>query len=281
MMKARIRSARDLEQSWKRRRALEGHHPPLHGRGRHPPARLASRIEHTLARLGAERLWDLLHTEPFVRALGALTGNQAVQMVQAGLKAIYLSGWQVAADANIGRPDVPRPEPLPGDSVPNLVRRINNALQRADQIRPCRGQGRDVHWFAPIVADAEAGFGGTLNAFELMKAMIEAGAARRPLRGPALLREEVRAHGRQGAGAHLGGRAEAGGRPPGGRRAAACRRAHRPHRRRRRHAAHQRHRRARPPLLHRRRTAEGFFRGARRHRHRRSPGRSATRRTPT
>jgi isocitrate lyase len=134
------------------------------------------RIHYTLAERGARRLWDLLHTEEYVNALGALTGSQAVQMVRAGLKAIYLSGWQVAADANTAGHTYPDQSLYPVDSVPAVVRRINRALQRADQIDCAEGQtGRD--WFVPIVADAEAGFGGPLNAFELMKAMIEAGAA--------------------------------------------------------------------------------------------------------
>jgi isocitrate lyase len=133
-------------------------------------------IEHTLARMGAERLWQLLHEEPFVRALGALTGNQAVQQVQAGLKAIYLSGWQVAGDANLAGQMYPDQSLYPANSVPNVVRAINNAFQRADQIQHAERKGEN-YWFAPIVADAEAGFGGPLNAFELMKAMIEAGAA--------------------------------------------------------------------------------------------------------
>jgi isocitrate lyase len=134
------------------------------------------RIDHTLARMGAERLWELLTTEPYVNALGALTGNQAVQMVRAGLQAIYLSGWQVAADANSAGQTYPDQSLYPVDSVPQVVRRINRALQRADQIEHADGNGAR-YWFAPIVADAEAGFGGPLNAFELMKAMIEAGAA--------------------------------------------------------------------------------------------------------
>ncbi len=134
------------------------------------------RIEHTLARLGAERLWNLMHSEPYVPALGALSGNQAVQMVQAGLKAIYVSGWQVAADANQAGEMYPDQSLYPVDSVPKLVKRINSALQRSDQID--HAEGRDgIYWYAPLVADAEAGFGGNLNAFELMKAMIEAGAA--------------------------------------------------------------------------------------------------------
>lgn len=135
-------------------------------------------IEHTLARLGAERLWHLLQSEPYVNALGAMTGNQAVQQVQAGLKAIYVSGWQVAADANNAGTTYPDQSLYPADSVPNLCRRINNALQRADQIHHAEGKVAPAEtWFAPLVADAEAGFGGALNAFELMKGMIEAGAA--------------------------------------------------------------------------------------------------------
>jgi isocitrate lyase len=134
------------------------------------------KIEYTLASLGAERLWHLLHTEPYVAALGAMTGNQAVQQVKAGLKAIYLSGWQVAADANLAGQMYPDQSLYPVNSVPNVVRKINQALQRADQIQHTEGKG-DIHWFAPIVADAEAGFGGPLNVFELMKSMIEAGAA--------------------------------------------------------------------------------------------------------
>jgi isocitrate lyase len=134
------------------------------------------KIEHSLAKHGAERLWNLLKSEEYVAGLGALTGNQAIQEVQAGLKAIYLSGWQVAADANLGGQMYPDQSLYPADSVPSVVKRINNALLRADQIQSVTGEG-DVHWLAPIVADAEAGFGGNLNAFELMKGMIEAGAA--------------------------------------------------------------------------------------------------------
>src|ERR1700674_4324530 len=133
-------------------------------------------VEHTLARLGAERLWDLLHEESYVAALGAMTGNQAVQQVEAGLQAIYVSGWQVAADANNADQTYPDQSLYPADSVPRMIRRINQALVRADQIHHSEGRN-GIHWFAPIVADAEAGFGGNLNAFELMKAMIEAGAA--------------------------------------------------------------------------------------------------------
>lgn len=133
-------------------------------------------IEHTLATKGAERLWELLHQRDYVHALGALTGNQAIQQVKAGLEAIYLSGWQVAADANLSGHMYPDQSLYPANSVPSVVKRINQALQRADQIQTAEGKG-DTHWFAPIVADMEAGFGGVLNVFELTKAMIEAGAA--------------------------------------------------------------------------------------------------------
>ncbi len=133
-------------------------------------------IEQTLARRGSEKLWNLLNTEDFINALGALTGNQAMQQVKAGLKAIYLSGWQVAADANIAGQMYPDQSLYPANSVPQVVKRINQTLQRADQISFAEGKD-DIDWFAPIVADAEAGFGGSLNVFELMKGMIEAGAA--------------------------------------------------------------------------------------------------------
>ncbi len=133
-------------------------------------------IEHTLARHGAERLWRLMHDEPYVHALGALTGNQAIQQIQAGLKAVYVSGWQVAGDANLAGQMYPDQSLYPANSVPQLVRTINNAFTRADQIQHAAGKNT-VQWFAPLVADAEAGFGGCLNAFEIMKAMIEAGAA--------------------------------------------------------------------------------------------------------
>jgi isocitrate lyase len=165
----------DLTQTWNR-------HPRWHGIRRPYTAEDVKRlqgsvkIEHTLARMGAERLWELLHTEPYLPALGAMTGNQAVQMVTAGLQAIYVSGWQVAADANDSGQMYPDQSLYPVDSVPNLVRRLNSALQRADQIHHSEGKN-GIHWFAPLIADAEAGFGGNLNAFELMKAMIEAGAA--------------------------------------------------------------------------------------------------------
>src|SRR5256885_3611262 len=133
-------------------------------------------VEHTLARRGAEKLWNLVNAEPFVNTLGALTGNQAMQQVKAGLKGIYLSGWQVAADANDGGEMYPDQSLYSVDSVPKVVKRINNTFARADQIQWSEGKN-DIDYFAPIVADAEAGFGGVLNAFELMKAMIEAGAA--------------------------------------------------------------------------------------------------------
>jgi len=133
-------------------------------------------IEYTLAELGADRLWRLLQEEPYVAALGALTGNQAIQQVRAGLKAIYLSGWQVAADANLSGHMYPDQSLYPSNSVPQVVKRINQALQRADQIECAEGKS-STYWYAPIIADAEAGFGGCLNVFELMKMMIESGAA--------------------------------------------------------------------------------------------------------
>ncbi|RMG65455.1 MAG: isocitrate lyase [Calditrichaeota bacterium] len=164
-----------LEKDWKRNPRWKGIQRPYSAED---VVRLRGsvQIEYTLARLGAERLWELMQNEPYVNALGALTGNQAVQQVQAGLKAIYVSGWQVAADANSALTMYPDQSLYPANSVPLLVKRINNALQRADQITQLEG-GSHVYWYAPIVADAEAGFGGPLNAFELMKAMIEAGAA--------------------------------------------------------------------------------------------------------
>ena len=134
------------------------------------------KIEHTLSKIGSQKLWKLIHDEPYVAALGALTGNQAVQQVKAGLKAIYLSGWQVAADANLAGEMYPDQSLYPANSVPSVVKRINAALQRADQIDNAEGR-TSTDWFAPIVADAEAGFGGSLNAFELTKSLIEAGAA--------------------------------------------------------------------------------------------------------
>ena len=168
-------SASDLEERWRRDERWVGIVRPYRGED---VVRLCGSVEiaHTLAGRGAERLWNLLHSEPFVPALGALTGHQAVQQVQAGLKAIYASGWQVAADANDAGETYPDQSLYPADSVPNLVRRTNNAFRREDEKQQARGRN-DVDWFAPIVADAEAGFGGPLNAFELMKAMIDAGAA--------------------------------------------------------------------------------------------------------
>jgi len=167
--------ATELAASWKQDPRWKGITRPYKA---HDVLRLRGSvlIEQTLARLGAERLWNLLHTDPYVAALGALTGNQAVQQVKAGLKAIYLSGWQVAADANIAGQMYPDQSLYPANSVPHVVRRINQALQRADQIQCAEGKG-NTYWYAPIVADAEAGFGGPLNVFELMKSMIEAGAA--------------------------------------------------------------------------------------------------------
>ena len=169
------RTAEDLGKLWSedpRWRGVERRYTP------DDVARLAGSIhvEHTLARRGAERLWELLHEEDYVHALGALTGNQAVEMVAAGLPAIYLSGWQVAGDMNLAGETYPDQSLYPADSAPNLVRRINNALLRADQIDHAAGRD-DRDWLAPIVADAEAGFGGNLNAFELMKSFIDAGAA--------------------------------------------------------------------------------------------------------
>ncbi|KAA0179869.1 isocitrate lyase [Cupriavidus cauae] len=167
--------AQKLKQDWET-------NPRWKGISRHYTAedvvrlRGSVQIEHTLARRGAEKLWHLLNTEPFVNTLGALTGNQAMQQVKAGLKAIYLSGWQVAGDANLAGEMYPDQSLYPANSVPQVVKRINNTFQRADQIQWSEGKG-DIDFFAPIVADAEAGFGGVLNAFELMKAMIEAGAA--------------------------------------------------------------------------------------------------------
>ncbi|MBN8727914.1 MAG: isocitrate lyase [Xanthomonadales bacterium] len=168
-------SAAQLEQQWNSDPRWRG---VRRGYGADEVVRLRGSVavEHSLARLGAEKLWKHLHAMPFVNALGALTGNQAVQQVKAGLKAIYLSGWQVAADANLAGQMYPDQSLYPADSVPSVVRRINNALLRADQIQQAEGGG-EVDYLQPILADAEAGFGGVLNAFELMKAMIEAGAA--------------------------------------------------------------------------------------------------------
>jgi isocitrate lyase len=172
----RARTAAEIQSAWASEARWRGIERPYTAED---VARLRGslHVEHTLARRGAERLWELLHTRAHVRALGAVTGNQAVQMVAAGLEAIYLSGWQVAGDANTAGDTYPDQSLYPADSAPKLVRRLNRALQRADQVAHLAGDGRVTDWFAPIVADAEAGFGGDLNAFELMKAMIEAGAA--------------------------------------------------------------------------------------------------------
>lgn len=170
-----LKSAAELEQDWNDNPRWAGVSRPYSAaevvrlRGTVP-------VEHSLAKLGSEKLWRYLNTEEWVNALGALTGNMAMQQVKAGLKAIYLSGWQVAADANTAGAMYPDQSLYPVDSVPNVVRRINNALLRADQLNHAEGDN-SVDWMQPIVADAEAGFGGVLNAFELMKHMIEAGAA--------------------------------------------------------------------------------------------------------
>ena len=179
-MTSRETEVRNLQRSWAEDARWQG---IKRGYGADEAVRLHGSVvvEHTLARRGAERLWDLLHTEDFVNALGALTGNQAMQQVKAGLKAIYLSGWQVAGDANNAGEMYPDQSLYPANSVPSVVKRINNTLTRCDQIQWMEGKNPGdagyIDYFAPIVADAEAGFGGVLNAFELMKSMIEAGAA--------------------------------------------------------------------------------------------------------
>ena len=171
----KLPTAEQIQHDW-------DHNPRWEGITRHYSAEDVVRlrgtvhVEHSLARLGAEKLWKTLHEQDFVNALGALTGNQAMQQVKAGLKAIYLSGWQVAADANLAGQMYPDQSLYPADSVPAVVRRINNTLLRADQLHHAEGKD-EIDFLQPIVADAEAGFGGVLNAFELMKAMIEAGAA--------------------------------------------------------------------------------------------------------
>ena len=169
------RTAAEIEADWTQQARWEGIRRDY---AAEDVARLrgSMHIEYSLARSGAEKLWKLLNREPYINALGAMTGNQAVQMAEAGLKAIYLSGWQVAADANGAGQMYPDQSLYPADSVPNLVRRLNNSLRRADQVQHLEGRS-DHDYFLPIVADAEAGFGGPLNAFELMKGMIEAGAA--------------------------------------------------------------------------------------------------------
>ncbi len=208
--------------------------------------------EHTLARRGAEKLWEEIHDLDFVNALGALTGNQAVQQVKAGLKAIYLSGWQVAADANLSGHTYPDQSIYPANSVPAVVRRINNALMRADQIEHAEGVKTVEDWMVPIVADAEAGFGGPLNAFELVKGMINSGAA--GVHWEDQLASEKKC-------GHLGGKvliptSQAHPHPPvgpsGRRRRERPLGHHRPHRRRCRDAHHHRRRRTRPAVHHRR-----------------------------
>ncbi len=191
-------------------------------------------IEYTLARIGAERLWNLLHAEPYVPALGTLTGNQAVEQIQAGLKAIYVSGWQIAADGNLAGQMYPDQSLYPANSVPAVVRAINAALARADQIQTREGAG-DIHWYAPIVADGEAGFGGPLNAFELMKWMIEAGAAASAFRRSA--GGEARQP-RGGGGAYRRVYREAGGGAFGCRCVRGAGADHRPHRCRGREVSH-------------------------------------------
>lgn len=174
MTMSREEQIRQLEEQWKSER-WKGIKRPYTAEDV-VKLRGSIQIEHTLAKRGAEKLWKLVNEEDFINALGALTGNQAVQQVKAGLKAIYLSGWQVAADANLSGHMYPDQSLYPANSVPHVVKRINQALQRADQIDSVEGR-EGFDWFAPIVADAEAGFGGALNVFELMKAMIEAGAS--------------------------------------------------------------------------------------------------------
>ncbi len=176
MIEARIHSeAAELAQRWAEDSRWSGILRPYEAED---VVRLRGSVtpEHTLARLGAERLWQLLADEDYVAALGALSGGQVVQMVRAGLKAVYLSGWQVAADANLAGHTYPDQSLYPANSVPAVVRRLNNALLRCDQIDWAEGRN-GTDWLAPIVADAEAGFGGALNSFELMKSMIESGAA--------------------------------------------------------------------------------------------------------
>ena len=208
--------------------------------------------ENTLARRGAEILFDAIHEEGdgYINALGALTGNQAVQQVRAGLKAVYLSGWQVAGDANLAAQTYPDQSLYPANSVPQIVRRINNALLRADEVARIEGDTAVDNWLVPIVADAEAGFGGALNVFELQKAMIQSGAARYPLGGPAGLREEVRSPGRQGADPHAAAHPHAVVGAAGGGRSEHADRDRCPHRRRGRDTNYLGRRQARPEVHH-------------------------------
>ena len=175
-MITRQQQIEEIEKNWKTEERWKGIERPYTAE-EVVKLRGSVQIQHTLAEKGANRLWKSLHEEDFINALGALTGNQAVQQVKAGLKAIYLSGWQVAADANLSGQMYPDQSLYPANSVPQVVKRINQALQRADQIDYAEGRKDEFDWFAPIVADAEAGFGGPLNVFELIKGMIEAGAA--------------------------------------------------------------------------------------------------------
>lgn len=171
-----MQTAEDLKQKWSADRRWKGIERPYSAE-EVLKLRPSLTVKYTLAERGASRLWSLLHSESYINSMGAMTGAQAVQMVKAGLKALYLSGWQVAADANLSGQTYPDQSLYPSNSVPNVVRRINNALMRADQVERVEGKGMGTEWYAPIVADAEAGFGGPLHAFELMKSMIEAGAA--------------------------------------------------------------------------------------------------------
>ncbi len=205
--------ARKLKEAWEKEARWQGIERPYSAEDV-LKLRGSVQIEYTLARRGAEKLWKLLHEEHHVKALGALTGNQAVQQVRAGLKAIYLSGWQVAADANLAGQMYPDQSLYPANSVPHVVKRINQALQRADQVEHAEG-GAKRDWFAPIVADAEAGFGGTLNVFELMKAMIEAGAAGVHFEDQLASEKEVRPFGGESTDSHLASDSQPGFRSPG------------------------------------------------------------------
>lgn len=170
-----VQTAENLKKTWREERRWQGIQRPYTAEDV-LKLRPSVQVKYSLAERGAQRLWDLLHTQPYINSMGAMTGAQAVQMVKGGLKALYLSGWQVAADANLSGQTYPDQSLYPSNSVPNVVRRINNALMRADQVEKVEGK-TNFDWYAPIVADAEAGFGGPLHAFELMKSMVEAGAA--------------------------------------------------------------------------------------------------------